>query len=85
MTDKEYNEKLKELNIKNQEKFSIFLDKGIKYLNSVYKDEKIVTDENYILYSFRDYSCPNCQSVIKRKDHYCNNCGIKLNWRLKDA
>jgi predicted RNA-binding Zn-ribbon protein involved in translation (DUF1610 family) len=85
MTDKEYNEKLKELNIKNQEKFSVFLDKSIKYLNFIYKDEKIVTDENYILYSFRDYSCPDCGAVIKRKDNFCNNCGVKLNWRLKDA
>lgn len=26
------------------------------------------------------FSCPNCNSVVKRLDYYCSSCGQKLDW-----
>jgi len=30
------------------------------------------------------FNCPKCKDWVEKFDNYCCNCGVKLNWDLKE-
>ena len=53
----------------------------IELYHSVSDDhgKPVVTNRRY--YSYR---CPRCNKVVYPSEHYCSQCGQKLDWRIYD-
>ena len=39
---------------------------------------KVVKNEEY-----NNYRCPCCNQVVYRSQHYCSECGQKLDWQIE--
>lgn len=49
------------------------------YFNRI-ESKKVVIDPKY-----ESYRCPKCNTtLIGQYDHYCRQCGQKLDWRIND-